>query len=135
MSIDVTPPRAASLSERVAEEIRVILARRQIRQSQLARIIGVNEQWLSVRLRGVQPIDLNDLDRIARALQLSVADLLPEERDVQNTDPFPGMSESTRPVRVRPRDNRPPGRPPAEMIPPAVRRPAPIPRTPRPRSD
>src|SRR6266536_466589 len=65
MSLDVTPPRASSLSERVAEEIRVVLARRRIRQSQLARKLGVSEQWISVRLLGKQPIDLDDLERIA----------------------------------------------------------------------
>ncbi len=77
MAIDVTPTRTASLSEHVAEEIRALLARRRTRQSQLARQLGVSEQWISVRLRGVQPIDLNDLARIAEALDVSVVALLP----------------------------------------------------------
>lgn len=68
---------ARSLTQRVAEEIRVVLARRQMRQSQLARQLNVTEQWLSVRLRGVQPIDLNDLERIADVLGVTVIDLLP----------------------------------------------------------
>jgi transcriptional regulator with XRE-family HTH domain len=77
MSIDVTPSATASLSERVAEEIRVLLARRRIRQSQLARELGQSEQWVSVRLRGVQPIDLNDLQRIAEVLGVTPTELLP----------------------------------------------------------
>lgn len=68
MSLDVTP--AKTFSARVAEEIRVVMTRRQIRQSELARAIGTNDQWLSVRLRGVQPIDLNDLEIIAAALHV-----------------------------------------------------------------
>jgi transcriptional regulator with XRE-family HTH domain len=79
MSIDVTPIATPSLTERVAEEIRVVLTRRRLRQSHLARTMGVTEQWLSVRLRGVQPIDLNDLDRIAAALEVDVIDLMPRE--------------------------------------------------------
>ena len=74
MSVDVTP--GVSLSARVAEEIRVVMARRLMRQSQLARRIGVGEQWLSVRLRGKQPIDLNDLELIAGGLEVKPAALL-----------------------------------------------------------
>jgi transcriptional regulator with XRE-family HTH domain len=74
MSIDVRP--GATLSAQVAEEIRALMARRRIRQSQLAREIGENDQWVSVRLNGRQAIDLNDLQRIAEALDVSPADLL-----------------------------------------------------------
>src|SRR5689334_16581317 len=77
MSIDVTPARTTSLAAQVAEEIRVILTRRQIKQSQLARALGVNDQWLSIRLRGIHPLDLVDLERIARALGVAVTELLP----------------------------------------------------------
>jgi transcriptional regulator with XRE-family HTH domain len=77
MSIDVTPTATGSLTQRVAAQIRAYMAYNQVRQSKLARDMGVNEQWLSVRLRGVQPIDLNDLERIASALGAKVGDLLP----------------------------------------------------------
>jgi transcriptional regulator with XRE-family HTH domain len=77
MSIDVTRARTNSLAEQVAEEIRVILARRRIKQSHLARELGVNDQWVSVRLRGVTPLDLLDLERIAAVLEVPVTELLP----------------------------------------------------------
>jgi transcriptional regulator with XRE-family HTH domain len=77
MSIDVTRARTNSLAEQVAEEIRVLLARRRIKQSHLARELGVNDQWVSVRLRGVTPLDLLDLERIAAVLGVPVTELLP----------------------------------------------------------
>jgi transcriptional regulator with XRE-family HTH domain len=72
-----TEASAKSFTELVAEEIRVAMARKLMRQSELARVLGVNETWLSVRLRGLQPIDLNDLARIAAGLRVAVNDLLP----------------------------------------------------------
>jgi len=104
MSIDVTP---STLSERVAEEIRVLMARRRIRQSELARKIGTNDQWLSVRLRGVQPIDLNDLEVIAAALGVTPADLLGGKPGATSQL----SNKSHKASSVRPRDNRPPSTP------------------------
>lgn len=69
---------AKTLTQLVATEIKVEMARQDLRQSQLARKLGVTEQWLSVRLRGKQPIDLNDLARIAAGLNVSVYTLLPD---------------------------------------------------------
>lgn len=85
MSVDITPSVTPSLTEQVAEEIRALIARRRVRQSHLARKLGVSEQWISVRLRGVQPIDLNDLQRIAEALDVAVVDLLPETASDRRT--------------------------------------------------
>lgn len=68
---------AKTLTQLAATEIKVQMARADVRQSQLAREIGKTEQWLSVRLRGRQPIDLNDLALIARGLHIGVYDLLP----------------------------------------------------------
>lgn len=66
-----------SFSHLVGIEIKVAMARQEIRQSQLARAMGVNEQWLSVRLTGKQEIGLNDLARIAAALDVEIGELLP----------------------------------------------------------
>jgi transcriptional regulator with XRE-family HTH domain len=79
MSIAVTPAvtQTPSLTELVAEEIRALMARRRVKQSDLARALGKSEQWVSVRLRAVQPIDLNDLQGIAGVLNVEIADLLP----------------------------------------------------------
>lgn len=108
MSIDVTES-GTPLTERVAEEIRGWMGRRRLSQAALARQLGVSKMWVSYRLSGTQPIDLNDLDRIARALGVAVADLLPPDvrRASDNRasyDPTPG----------RPRDTRPKGRPGAD---------------------
>ena len=76
--MSITPEVSAkTLTQLVATEIRVQMARADVRQSQLAREIDKTEQWLSVRLRGRQPIDLNDLALIAKALGVGVAELLP----------------------------------------------------------
>lgn len=76
------------LNSSVAGEIRAWMGRRGVRQSQLARVLGENEQWLSTRLRGATPLNLNDLERIAQALAVNVVDFLPHrEREV--TLPFP----------------------------------------------
>lgn len=68
---------AKTLTQLVALEIRLEMVRQDVLQSQLARKIGKTEQWLSVRLRGRQPIDLNDLALIAAGLGVAVGTLLP----------------------------------------------------------
>lgn len=65
------------MTELVAEEIRAWMGRRQMSGARLARTLGVSQMWVSYRLNGRQPIDINDLDAIARALDVSVVDLLP----------------------------------------------------------
>ncbi len=69
--------RAASLSADTAAEIRAWMGRLSVRQSELARRLGETDQWLSMRLRGNTPIDLDELSRIADALGVLVKDLLP----------------------------------------------------------
>lgn len=69
------------LSDVVAKEIRVLLVRRDMKQTELAAKLGVSEMWLSRRLRGAQPLDLNDLQRIAAVLNVEAADLLPRSNE------------------------------------------------------
>jgi transcriptional regulator with XRE-family HTH domain len=76
MSIDVTRAQT-TLTGRVAEEIRVVMTRRRFSGARLAKELGVSPAWISYRLTGTQPIDLNDLERIATALGVKVADLFP----------------------------------------------------------
>jgi transcriptional regulator with XRE-family HTH domain len=126
MSIDVMSDRTSSLTERVAEEIRALMARKRVRQSHLARELGVSEQWISVRMRGVQPIDLNDLDRIARALGVSIIDLIPAG-DRKRTAGGDG-DENVRTTAYlssgrRPHDHRPNGHAPGTTRPEGAPRP------------
>jgi DNA-binding Xre family transcriptional regulator len=66
-----------SLNERVAEEIRVMLARRNISAAELARRTGITQRSMSRRITGEKAIDLLDLEKIARALEVEVTTLLP----------------------------------------------------------
>lgn len=71
------PP--ASLSARVAEEIRVALARQRKSQRALADDLGVSVMWINGRVNCETEISLGDLERIAAALRLPVADLVPPD--------------------------------------------------------
>ncbi len=105
---------AKTLTQMVATRIRVAMAVEDIRQSELSRRIGKNEQWLSVRLRGRQEIDMSDLLLFARALNVGIHDLIPtpEEaaRAVTERPAIPRyLDMAVRPD--RPVDNRPSGKP------------------------
>lgn len=97
------------LSDLVAEEIRVMMIRRRTTGRKLARTLGVSPSWLSYRLTGVQEIGLNDLDRIAAALGVSIRDLLPvasSERPNTTTPQYGNLTESMRiPAQRQPHPN------------------------------
>jgi transcriptional regulator with XRE-family HTH domain len=78
MSIDAAAAGQRPLTEEVAEEIRVAMLRRRMTGAKLAQELGVSAAWVSYRLTGVQPIDLNDLQRIAVVLGVGVLDLMPK---------------------------------------------------------
>lgn len=65
-------------SDRAAEEIRVALARQRRTQQWLAAEIHMSGPSLSRRLRGLRAFRLDELERIAVALGVTLADLLPE---------------------------------------------------------
>jgi transcriptional regulator with XRE-family HTH domain len=66
-----------TLSDQAAEELRALLARRRMSGRDLAKRLGVSPSWVSYRLTGTTEIGLNDLQRIAEALDVQVVDLLP----------------------------------------------------------
>jgi len=76
MSTDVTAS-GQSLSAHVAEEIRALMGRREINKTELARRLGVSDMWVGRRLRRQLPFDLDDLQKIATVLGVTVSDLLP----------------------------------------------------------
>lgn len=118
-----TSPEAPTktLTQMVATRIRIAMAVEDIKQSELSRRMGKNEQWLSVRLRGRQPIDVNDLMLFARALKVGIHQLLPDPEeaaqaaDAQATASYLGQpvqrSDHAAVLTGRPRDNRPSGHP------------------------
>lgn len=72
---------ATLLSTQVAEEVRAMMARRRISGRKLAEMLDVSPSWVSYRMTGVTPIGLDDLQRIAAALDAEVADLLPRSNE------------------------------------------------------
>lgn len=75
-----TPRRLkGSLSDAVAEEIRVLLTRRMMTQRELAERLGMSLQALNYRLTGTQELGLNEVAAIARVLGVEPTDLLPAE--------------------------------------------------------
>lgn len=70
-----------TLNDQVAEEIRALLGRKRMSQAELARRLDVSGAWISYRLAGKQPIDLNDLDAIADVLGVQPGDLLAHRPD------------------------------------------------------
>lgn len=72
----------ATLTALVAAEIRAWMGRLGVRQSELARKLGESDQWLSMRLRGRTPLDINEILRIARALGVDLYQLLPSPEEV-----------------------------------------------------
>jgi transcriptional regulator with XRE-family HTH domain len=106
----------ATLTALVAAEIRASMGRMGVRQSELARKLGESDQWLSMRLRGRTPLDINEILRISRALGVDLYQLLPspevvaQAADSSATVAYLPLAERLA-ITARPRDNRPPGRP------------------------
>lgn len=66
----------APLRERVAEEVRALMARRRITQTALATAVGQSQAAMSRRIVGDVAFDLDDLEKIAPLLGVGVAQLL-----------------------------------------------------------
>lgn len=62
-------------SETVVAEIRAEMARQGLSQTGLAKRLDWKQQYLSRRLTGHQSLTLDELEQIALALQVSLADL------------------------------------------------------------
>ena len=72
---------AQSTSERTAARIRGLLGERRLSGRQLADRMGRPATTLARRLAGAYPWDLDELDAVAAALEVPVADLItPRER-------------------------------------------------------
>ena len=100
-AMGVTDPPA--LRAAVAEEVRVLLTRRRLSGAKLADAIGRSQAYVWRRLSGETAFDLDDLERIAAILQVSVSELLPRS----GGGPIAWLAQAQS---VRPGDNRPGGR-------------------------
>lgn len=97
---------AIALNRAVAAQIRSVLNIRQIRQSVLARRMGVTEVWLSRRLREIQPLSLSDVDAICHALNVEPTDMI-----AAAVEGARWLTEGYSAPTERPRDTRPVGGP------------------------
>jgi len=70
---------ADGLTAHVASEIRAMMGRLNVNRAELARRLGVEDSWVGKRLNGRTEISLSDFDRIARALNVGIVDLLPRD--------------------------------------------------------
>lgn len=75
-----------SLSAQVADEVRAMIGRRDSSKAELARRLDVSHTWVTNRLAGHVPISLDDLQRIAEALDVQITDLLPSRASARPTD-------------------------------------------------
>lgn len=122
------------LREEVAAEVRAKLARERISGSELARQLGWSQSYTTRRLDGRIALDLDDLERIADALGVTVHDLIPRTAPIGSINErlarAPKRSKTKR-IRVahRPAAHHPNDRPtpatarPQSAIPPTRRRP------------
>jgi transcriptional regulator with XRE-family HTH domain len=60
----------------VASEIRAEMARLDIKQIEIVERTGLKQSYLSTRLSGGSPLNLNDLDELAGVLKISPSTLL-----------------------------------------------------------
>ena len=73
---------ALTPTAQTGRNVRAEMARAGVSQIDLAERVGLSQSGLSKRLRGVVPFDVNELDSIATALDVPIADLLPSKVDV-----------------------------------------------------
>lgn len=79
-----------TLRQGIAEEVRVLLARKRSNASKLAQDLGWRQQYLSRRMTCQTPFDSDDLMAIASVMGVRVVDLLPrDQRNGTVTASFP----------------------------------------------
>lgn len=66
----------SSYNDSVAAEVRVHMARRQLSQLDLAVALGWSQPYLSRRLTGAVPWSTDDIERIAKELDIPVHELV-----------------------------------------------------------
>lgn len=67
-----------SLTHRVAAEVRAEMARQRVNQREVAKILGVSQPQVSQRLRGEIAFDTEELEKLARAFQVSASQFVPD---------------------------------------------------------
>lgn len=78
-------------ARRVGGAVRALMARHQVKQVELATVLGVNQSGISYRLSGRTPFDVNELATIARLFGMTVADLVQDAEQPRSDDPDRGQ--------------------------------------------
>jgi transcriptional regulator with XRE-family HTH domain len=97
----------STLNERVAEEIRVQLARRNITATELARRAGMTQRSISRRITGEKAIDMDDLEKIAKALDVPITALLPTPTAARKPSASSVQLHRTQPMLIRTAETAP----------------------------
>ena len=131
IALNERPP----LRERIAHEIRMHLFMRDMSAAELARKTGLKQPYVSRRMVGDIAFDVDDLELIAKALDIEVEVLFQQselgrvvyaaKRGRQTTEPYPAQSKRPHPFVSAPRSpgaiRRPPnaraGRRPSTEVP------------------
>ena len=66
----------SKLQETIAEEIRVLMARRRITQGDLAELLGVSRPTLSSRMNGRVPWTVDELEALANYFDMPITALI-----------------------------------------------------------
>lgn len=79
------------LTERVAEEVRALMARQGVTQMQLVEVLHISQTGVSKRLRGLIPFDANEIGVLAEYFGVRPGELLGEQ-----VSPRPGPDGGSR---------------------------------------
>lgn len=92
------------LRERVAEEVRALLARKMMTGAELAEAIGRSPMYVSRRVRGEVAFDLDDMQRLAEVFGVEVSALLPKGGGAGSSlkEPYVPTTRSVDPLKARP---------------------------------
>lgn len=88
MSTMVSFPEPKSPRAQFSEEVRVLMARRQIKQADLAVLLSIGQSEVSKRLRGTVAWQFDELPKLADYFEVSIGELFGEAPS--NRGPFGG---------------------------------------------
>jgi transcriptional regulator with XRE-family HTH domain len=74
--LGIANERPMTANEQLQINVKELMVWRKLTQAQLSDKLGVSQPWLSKRLTGVTPFQIEDVDAIADAFGLSPAQLL-----------------------------------------------------------
>lgn len=89
-----------SISERVAESVRVEAARRSISQTKIAEALGTSQQSISRRMLGKTSFDVEEIYSLASTFGMTVSALLPDADIVALAVPNAGGDAASSPKRT-----------------------------------